>query len=300
MPLFLAMLWVPTAVTSLILGSSFIRRRLGRFSRYWGYRNRWRQIFASVFGSVILQAVFFDIIAAGLLAGPSTDITNIYWAWFIRPLPGTIVLFLSLTCVPVFIENAIEIQITEIIMSIFTIKIYTDIEMSTRDPIDLDGFWSVRYGSILGIVAWTLTLVVFLGCVLASFVVSEGDTLGKVMTRWGVFFNIVGMACGMSIWIGVAKMDPTAFCPSSSVGGGIAALWIFTTVVDHLWRALFCVGRVKWISGKLASSYHAADTEWPLDVTTEKKLLIAKSNQRQGQPQDSYESSDSSDEEEDI
>jgi hypothetical protein len=283
--LYLVSFWIPTGCCSLVLGASFIRRRLGLFSEYHGYKFHPQRIFLSFFGSFLLLTVVFNITAAFLLNGSEPvvgdtyltcipgdctefpysswdDVSYRYWAWYIRPLPATFVLALSLLSPPLFLENAIEMQLVEAIVGMFTIKVYSDLNALTPDwTSSLEGFSIVRPAAIVGIVAWSISLV-WLLLVLAK-------PAGALPLVWGaILFNLSRMCVGLAIWSGVAKIDKSTFCPNMATTGFMVALWVIITLADHFWRALFCVGRIEWL-WRYLRFYYGVEEDWPLDVTVD-------------------------------
>ena len=77
------------------------------------------------------------------------------------------------------------------------------------------------------------------------------------------------MAAGFAIWASVPLLQPATFCPSIATIGGMAAVLAVVTIADHVWRSLFCVGRVERIFlskyTELLSGYDKSG--WPMDVT---------------------------------
>ena len=77
------------------------------------------------------------------------------------------------------------------------------------------------------------------------------------------------MAAGFAIWAGVPLLQPATFCPSIATTGGMAAVLVVIMIADHVWRSLFCAGRVERIFlskyTELLSGYDKPG--WPMDVT---------------------------------
>ncbi|KIW64557.1 hypothetical protein PV04_09482 [Phialophora macrospora] len=249
--LLLLSLWVPPAVCSLICGSSIFRRRFSRTrnpEEHVEYINRF-YLFASLFGSFFLQAVVFTIVQGQLLAddNPDNSISDLYWVWLIRPLPATFVLFMAYLCPTLYLENALEMQCVEGVMGMFTVGIYNDIRKAINGAdIIQPGVKYIRDGANLGFAFWILSFFVALGAVhlLIKGMLRESPLDGtplRVWTGWSIIFNMIRMMAGFLIWAGVAQVDKQVFCPSLAATGGIAAITFASTLVDHGWRACFCV-----------------------------------------------------------
>lgn len=284
--LFLFALWVPTAICSLTLGSSGVRRKLGMLSEWHGKEPYGRRFVISILGSFLLHVVVWNVTIAAVLNGDNdsevASFTNLYWIWFIRPMPATFVLFLSWICPPLFIENALEMQLVEGLMGIFTIGIYDDLRIAVGTASDWSfsnsaqklGFERIRDGSKVGVGFWSIGLVVVLVCLSVcaptDFYMEKNAKIARaVFFYWSILFNFVRMVAGFAIWSGVPMFDPSSFCPSLDTTGTIAAISVSITIMDHLLRALFCVGRVDWL-GSEAKSWQLGEglrSGYPLDLT---------------------------------
>jgi hypothetical protein len=62
-----------------------------------------------------------------------------------------------------------------------------------------------------------------------------------------VALNAARTGVGLGIWIGLGRFDSSIFCPSLKTTGVIAATTILVSFVDHIYRAKFSVGRVRWM-----------------------------------------------------
>lgn len=294
--LLLVSLWVPTAVCSLIFGSSGVRRKLAFFSEYRGLEDLYYTRFVfSMLGSFLLQAVVWNVSAAALLghnrtcdpASPSCYIssrnsfTDMYWIIAVRPLAATFISLLTIINPALYLENAIEMQFVEGILGMFTIGIYDSIRKSIPNHVSWDpsldaesvaqaqlGLKRMRDGSKLGVGMWVLSFFALLVCIPAG-IFQSGRRAAQLWTCWSIFFNFMRMAAGFAIWAGVPLLQPATFCPSIATTGGMAAVWVAVTIADHMWRSLFCVGRVEWIFlskyTELLSGYNKPG--WSMDVT---------------------------------
>jgi hypothetical protein len=250
--LLLLSLWVPPAVCSLICGSSIFRRRFAltkkQAQEHAEYVNRF-YLFTSLFGSFFFQTVVFTIVQGQLLVddNPDSSISDLYWVWLIRPLPATLVLFMAYICPTLYLENALEMQCVEGVMGMFTIGIYNDIRKAVGGAdIHQPGVKHIRDGANLGFAFWILSFFVALAAVtlLIKGMLREkppNATPLRLWTGWSIIFNMIRMMAGFLIWAGVAQVDKQVFCPSLAATGGIAAIAFASTLVDHGWRAYFCV-----------------------------------------------------------
>ncbi|EXJ56046.1 hypothetical protein A1O7_08977 [Cladophialophora yegresii CBS 114405] len=255
--LLLLSLWVPPAVCSLICGSSIFRRRLSRIKNqpeeHAGYVNRF-YLFVSLFGSFFFQAVVFAIAQAQLLAdsNPDNSFSDLYWVWLIRPLPATFVLFMAYMCPTLYLESALEMQCVEGVFGMFTIGIYDDIRKGVRGADILQpGVKHIRDGANLGFAFWILSFFVALAVVALLKIgmlrhrppdnTPIGGTPLRLWTGWSIIFNMMRMIAGFLIWAGIAQVDQQVFCLSLAATGGIAAIAFASALVDHGWRAYFCV-----------------------------------------------------------
>ncbi|KAH8702867.1 hypothetical protein GQ44DRAFT_732669 [Phaeosphaeriaceae sp. PMI808] len=286
--LLLVALWVPTMVCSLTLGSSGVRRKLGLFSEYRGYKFSIERLAISILGSFLLQAVVWNVSAAALLHRNNqcdlsraycdslylNSFTNMYWIISIRPLAATIVSLLTIINPALFLENALEMQIVEGALGMFTIGIYDGIRKSIPKHFSWDrsldeynlaqakiGLRRITDGSKLGVGMWVLSLLVLLCCLIKRS--------ARAWTCWSIFFNFARMAASLAIWAGVPLLEPGTFCPSITTTGGMAVILTAVTITDHIWRALFCVGRVDWVFlGNYRELLAGRDEpSWPMDVT---------------------------------
>jgi len=282
--LFLFALWVPTAICSLTLGSSGVRRKLGKLSEWHGEEPYGRRFVISILGSFLLHVVVWNVTVAAMLNNDNdskvASFTNLYWIWFIRPMPATFVLFLSWICPPLFIENALEMQLVEGLMGIFTLGIYDDLRItvgtasywSFSNSTQKLGFERIRDGSKVGVGFWSIGIVVVLACLIYTFNdfrMENAKMAGALFLYWSILFNFVRMVASFAIWSGVPMFDPSSFCPSLAATGAIAAISVSITIMDHLLRALFCVGRVDWL-GSEAKSWQLGEglrNGYPLDLT---------------------------------
>jgi len=290
--LLLVSLWVPTAVCGLIFGSSGVRRKLALFSEYRGLGDLYYTRFVfSMLGSFLLQAVVWNVSAAALLgcdpASPSCYIssrnsfTDMYWIIAIRPLAATFISLLTIINPALYLENAIEMQFVEGVLGMFTIGIYDGIRKSIPNHVSWDpsldagsvararlGLERMRDGSELGVGMWVLSFFALLVCIKAG-IFQSGRRATQLWTCWSIFFNFMRMVTGFAIWAGVPLLQPATFCPSIDTTRGMATVWVAVTIADHMWRSLFCVGRVEWIFlskyTELLSGYDKPG--WPMDVT---------------------------------
>jgi hypothetical protein len=274
--LFLLALWIPPAATSLTLGSSVFRARLSRIKKQPFSSNDPddRQLinrfylFVSVSGSFFLQAVLWNIAHGQLLADGNSEnsVSDLYWVWLIRPLPGTFVLFVAYACPTLYLENALEMQFVEGATGLLSVRIYDEIRSAVRRVGHVatqdvrggavgDGLKLVSHGANLGLAFWVLSLLV---AVWAAFLLVRRLLCEKPFTRtqlrlwtaWSIVFNLMRMVAGFMIWAGIATVDDRAFCPNLAATGAIAATVAVATLVDHVWRAFFHVegtGRFKSI-----------------------------------------------------
>ncbi|OCT45304.1 hypothetical protein CLCR_06164 [Cladophialophora carrionii] len=250
--LLLLSLWVPPAVCSLICGSSIFRRRFSRTKNQSeeraGHVDRF-YLFVSLFGSFFFQAVVVTIAQGQLLAddNPDNSISDLYWVWLIRPMPATFVLFMAYICPALYLESALEMQCVEGVLGMFTIGIYDDIRKGVRGADILQpGVKPIRDGAKLGFAFWILSfLVAFAVLVLLKIGMMRGKPLDgtpiRLWTGWSIISNMIRTIAGFLIWAGVAQVDQQGFCPSLSATGGIAAIAFAGALVDHGWRAYFCV-----------------------------------------------------------
>ncbi|KAJ9602752.1 hypothetical protein H2200_012532 [Cladophialophora chaetospira] len=285
--LFLLSLWVPPAVCSLICGSSLFRRRLSRIKKQPEDNvesiNRF-YLFASLFGSFFFQLVVWTTVQGQLLSDddPDNELSNTYWVWLIRPLPTTFVFFMAYLCPTLYLENALEMQFVEGVMGLFTIDIYDDIRKAVSGLGDLsteqagDGntpaLQHISSGAKLGFAFWILSFFVALAVVVLLVVGMMREkpldsTPLRIWTCWSIIFNAMRMIAGWLIWTEVAQLHEQIFCPSLTATGAIAAIAFASTMVDHGWRAYFCVEDARFNSlssvfrATLLRSYRKAPTD---------------------------------------
>jgi hypothetical protein len=237
-------------------GSSIFRHRLSRLKKQPkdGATTVHRlYLFASLFGSFFLQVVVWNVAEASFLVDYDSVnlLSQTYWAWAIRPLPATFVLFMAYICPTLYLENALEMQFVEGMIGMLDIGIYNDIrkamgsenEFANGDISVQDGLMDVMQGARLGFAFWILSLFVAVG-VLAWVIFARIPYKNiplRIWAGWSILFNMVRMIAGFLVFAGVAKMDETAFCPSLVATGAIIALAFGCTLVDHAWRAFFYV-----------------------------------------------------------
>jgi hypothetical protein len=200
-------------------------------------------------------------------------------------MPATIVLLLSMMCPPLFLENAIEMQLIEGIIGLPTIVIYIWIMQATEQrpandmsvSLEQRGLVQIRKSLQAGIALWAIGILGLCGLLmilLMSVVDIERILPRSIITDhprpaaliklirkrkyniisiipalcWlSVIFNLARMAVGMGIWSSVGHLGSTIFCPRLSTTGFIAGVSILLSLADHLLRASFCVGSIKWL-----------------------------------------------------
>jgi hypothetical protein len=272
--LFLTTLWAPTIICSLTLGSSGVRRKLSLVSEYQDFGNSTWRTATSIFGSFLLQVVGWNVVVASLLysdPGTSDSFEDLYWLWSLRPLSASVAMACSFACPALYLENALELELVEGMMGMLLIRVYDEI----RRHVELiDGWFEdtglkrMSDGAKVGVGFWSVSLIAFLVCLCCR------RSFWAFFTIWSFGWNFVRAAAGFAIWGGIETWLNSAanvndnFCPSSPTLGAVAAISVGVTICDHIWRGMFCVARVEWISPDFAHMLSPSEKRgWPMDVT---------------------------------
>jgi hypothetical protein len=273
--LFFVALWAPTVICSLTLGSSGVRRRLSVVSEYQDFKySVWRTA-TSIFGSLLLHVFVWNLAVAALLHDEFGHagflFTDLYWLWSLRPLPATLVTVITFACPALYLENALEIQLVEGLQGMLLIRYYDilrrDFGAYPGQAQDI-GLKRTTDGAKVGVGFWSISVIAIMLCILS------GHYFWRFWTVWSLGWNFVRSAAGFAIWGGLETLknadgnSSAIFCPSPATLGKVAVVSIVVTIVDHIWRAIFCVGRVDWVSETLKSLISDSDKKgWPIDVT---------------------------------
>jgi len=308
--LFFLALWVPPVVFSLTIGSSVARNAVGVFTKWQSRSTSYGiQVALSLLGSFVLHISAWNVAVVTLLRKGNEDLAgsfkHLYWSWYIRPMPATIILLLSAICPPLYLENAMEMQLVEGMIGLPTIGIYSWITQATRQRSRGDlswaaeqheweqmrrssqvgiAFWSIAFGALVlllmilvvanvhieGVLTSNMTKRTFWPSAIITYIRANIES-GSIVTAifWlSVVFNLGRTGVGFGIWSSLDQLDAPLFCPSLATTGTIAAMATSITFVDHVFRALLCVGRVRWakLDGIWELHHPKASANTPLDI----------------------------------
>jgi len=247
MVVFLLSFWAVPGILHLLLGSTIVRKSFSLCkSESTATRNRFWV--ASVAGSFLFHLVVENLTATAILSRAEVHprFTVLEWIWLIRPSPTIFITLLSFVDPRLFVESMLEVNMAEILLSLFTIRPFDDIRQSVpHEPQSSRGlgYLRMRDGSRFGVASWVggfFALLLWVWLLVKNSDKRDTRHPFKYWQYFIIFSWIIAFARMVSsfvVWTAVPLLDPAAFCPSSSQLGSLLALSACVSLLDNLWRA---------------------------------------------------------------
>jgi hypothetical protein len=159
--------------------------------------------------------------------------------WFSRPLATVAVAWLSILDREKYGDNSEEIGAIDSIYSFVNMYLFGTVARITSAKDLPRPARMARAGSAL----WLLGLVLMLFWSGAyGYIVWPGRKRARIPPRASYVFPITLFLHGLwftacwLLWTGLLFSDTRAFCPTKGAMQKVTVIWLFTPVVDHLWR----------------------------------------------------------------
>lgn len=233
---------------SLALGSTTLRKKLAQVD---SSTSPTRARIVSISGSLIIQGAATVVTAHTLKSSPSetasdpgAPLSRMTILWFSRPLATAVVTWLSIVDHKIYRDNSEEIVLVDSIYSLVNIFLFGAVAHITNHvelPLPTR---MARAGSALGLLSLILTPLWFWVCVMIYPPLEKLERENEVRQVCAspplfatslAWSGLSFLACWL-LWAGLLFGDTTAFCPTKSAMTGVTMIWLFTPVVDHLWR----------------------------------------------------------------
>lgn len=260
--LFLVGYIVFSGLGSLALGSTTLRKKLAQVD---SSTSPTRARIVSISGSLIIQCAATVVTAHTLKSSPSetasdpgAPLSRMTILWFSRPLATTVVTWLSIVDHKIYRNNSEEIFLVDSIYSLVNIFLFGAVAHITNHvelPLPTR---MARAGSALGLLSliltplWALWVWVCIRIYPSLEKPERENEVRQVCASLPLSLAWSGLsflACWL-LWAGLLFGDITAFCPTKSAMTGVTMIWLFTPVVDHLWRGFATCKRKKEEDGR--------------------------------------------------
>lgn len=246
--LFLVAYIVFSGLVSLALGSTTVRKSLAQND---SSTSPTRAHIVSISGSLLIQIAATVVTAHALKSSPSetarypgAPLSRVTILWFSRPLATTVVTWLSIVDRKIYRDNSEEIVLVDSIYSLVNIYLFGAVaHITNHDKIPLPTRMA-RAGSALGLLNLILTPLWFWVCIRiypSLEKLEREEEVRQVSASLPIFTTSLALsglwflACWL-LWAGLLFSDATTFCPTKSAMTRVTMIWLFTPIVDHLWR----------------------------------------------------------------